>query len=218
MSDKESDKYDVVEKIGALALANRPRTCLYDKHADSSSGQGSFGVINKVRRKQDGQVSSTYAKSLGKADVVQVLCRKEISYLRMSQKEREQLSAELQILKELRHPNIVAYYNRAHDKETSDVHLYMEYCGNGDLGMVIKNLRKDNKFADEEFIWSMFSQIVSALYRCHYGEDPPEVGGISNVLKGGRPARPQTKTVRMILHRDLKPENSESMADLVGEF
>lgn len=139
----------------------------------------------------------------------------------MSQKEREQLSAEIQILKELRHPNIVQYFNRAHDRDTSDVHLYMEYCGNGDLGRVIKQLKREHKYADEEFVWSIFSQTVSALYRCHYGEDPPEVGGVTGVLVSGRGIKPHTKTGRMILHRDLKPENiflGEDNSVKLGDF
>jgi len=59
----------------------------------------------------------------------------------MSQKEREQLHAEFAILSSLRHPNIVGYYHREHLKTTQDLHLYMEYCGNGDLGRVIKELQ-----------------------------------------------------------------------------
>lgn len=125
----------------------------------------------------------------------------------MSQKEREQLQAELSILKELRHPNIVAYYERDHLKASQDLHLYMEYCGNGDLGRVIRDLKVKNEMAQEDFIWSIFAQTVSALYRCHYGVDPPAPG--SNVLGMGADAEPPRTDKPMILHRDLKPENSE---------
>ncbi len=153
-------------------------------------GHGSFGIIRKVRRKVDSMI----------------LCRKEISYLKMSQKEREQLHAEFQILSTLRHPNIVGYYHREHLKATQDLHLYMEYCGNGDLGRVIRNLSEKNQYAEESFVWSIFSQLVTALYRCHYGVDPPEVG--KAVLGLGSTARPKPPTGGMtILHRDLKPEN-----------
>lgn len=154
-------------------------------------GHGSFGVIRKVRRKTDGLV----------------MCRKEISYLKMSAKEREQLHAEFQILSHLRHPNIVGYYHREHLKSTQDLHLYMEYCGNGDLGRVIKSLAAKGERAQESFVWSVFSQLVTALYRCHYGVDPPEVG--SNVLGLFTTAvRPKVPPGTMtILHRDLKPEN-----------
>lgn len=158
------------------------------------SGQGSFGVIRKVRLKATGQV----------------LCRKEISYSRMSQKEKEQLHAELRILESLRHPNIVEYFHREHLKTTSDLHLYMEYCGNGDLGGYVKKLRERNTYADEDFVWSIFAQLVSALYRCHYGEDPPKVGEEGQVSKGKTPFQSK-EGHRVILHRDLKPENGKSI-------
>ncbi|CZR51665.1 probable NIMA-like protein kinase [Phialocephala subalpina] len=176
------EKYEVLEKIG----------------------HGSFGIIRKVRRKQDGQV----------------LCRKEINYLRMSQKEREQLHAEFAILSSLRHANIVGYYHREHLKSSQDLHLYMEYCGNGDLGRVIKDLQVKNQYAEEGFVWSMFSQLVTALYRCHYGIDPPEVG--ANVMGLGNSAKPKAPAGGvMILHRDLKPENvflGEDNSVKLGDF
>ncbi|KAF1852093.1 G2-specific protein kinase-like protein nimA [Cucurbitaria berberidis CBS 394.84] len=153
-------------------------------------GHGSFGIIRKVKRKSDGYI----------------LCRKEISYLKMSQKEREQLQSELSILKELRHPNIVAYFERDHIKASQDLHLYMEYCGNGDLGRVIRDLKNKNQVCEEEFVWSIFSQIVSALYRCHYGEDPPAAGrNVMGLVANAKPVRDSRRP--MILHRDLKPEN-----------
>ncbi|KAM6533219.1 G2-specific serine/threonine protein kinase [Fusarium falciforme] len=169
-------------------------------------GHGSFGVIRKVRRKADGFI----------------MCRKEISYLRMSQKEREQLHAEFQILSTLRHPNIVAYYNREHLKVSQDLHLYMEYCGNGDLGRVIKDLTMKGQRAQESFVWSIFSQLVMALYRCHYGIDPPEVGTNVLGLTQGTAAGPKVPAGTMtILHRDLKPENvflGEDNSVKLGDF
>ena len=126
----------------------------------------------------------------------------------MSEKERQQLQAELAILKGLRHQNIVAYYEREHIKTDQILHIYMEYCEHGDLGKRIKHLQRNNLMAEEDFVWSIFAQLVTALYRCHYGEDPPEVG--KNVMGLGSDARPiRSKTSHvMILHRDLKPENS----------
>lgn len=130
----------------------------------------------------------------------------------MSHKEREQLHAEFSILSSLRHPNIVAYYHREHLKPTQELHLYMEYCGGGDLSKVIKSLTAKNQYAEEDFVWSIFSQLVTALYRCHYGVDPPEVeknflGPTGNIKTTGL----RTKNQVMILHRDLKPENGKSM-------
>lgn len=156
-------------------------------------GHGSFGIIRKVRRKTDGMI----------------LCRKEISYHKMSQKEREQLHSEFQILSTLRHPNIVGYYHREHLKQTQDLHLYMEYCGNGDLGRVIRDLIQRKEYADEQFVWEIFAQLVTALYRCHYGINPPAIGqSVVEVINGGKVAKVPHGNMT-ILHRDLKPENSQ---------
>jgi NIMA (never in mitosis gene a)-related kinase 2 len=134
----------------------------------------------------------------------------------MSQKERDQLHAEFSILSSLNHPNIVGYFHREHLKQTQELYLYMEYCGGGDLGSVIKGLKRNGEYAKEEFVWRIFSQIVTALYRCHYGEDPPEAG---NDFSRQLPA--PTSKGKMILHRDLKPENIFLGADQsvkLGDF
>jgi len=62
----------------------------------SNIGKGSFGVVSKVKRKSDGKT----------------LVWKELNYGKMSEKEKQQLVAEVNILRELRHPNIVRYYDR----------------------------------------------------------------------------------------------------------
>ena len=148
-------------------------------------------------------------KGNGVADWVQVLCRKEINYIKMSQKEREQLHAEFSILNSLKHPNIVNYYHREHLKLSQELYLYMEYCGGGDLSKEIDRLKCKNQYADEHFVWSIFSQLVSALYRCHYGIDPPEVGNQTGKVDELRHLGLRGKNAVMILHRDLKPENGK---------
>lgn len=133
----------------------------------------------------------------------------------MSQKEREQLHAEFSILNSLKHPNIVGYYHREHLKPTQELYLYMEYCGGGDLSKEILKLKAKNQYADEEYVWSIFSQIVAALYRCHYGVDAPEVGRNAMEPYGAlKPLGLKGKNQVMILHRDLKPENSTLQPDV----
>ncbi|KAJ3091927.1 hypothetical protein HK102_012483 [Quaeritorhiza haematococci] len=101
-------------------------------------GSGSFGMIRKVRRKSDGKA----------------LARKEIDYRKMTEKEKRQLVAEVNILRELRHPNIVRYYERFVDRENCLIYIIMEYCEGGDLAGLIKRCKKekdikpDNVFLD----------------------------------------------------------------------
>ena len=125
----------------------------------------------------------------------------------MGQKEREQLFAEFHILSTLQHPNIVAYYYREHLKPQQELHLYMEYCSGGDLGTYIRNLHKKNEYAPESYVWSVFSQLVVALYRCHYGENPPDAGGEEQKGLRSKLVSKEQMNSYMILHRDLKPDN-----------
>ena len=66
-------------------------------------GSGSFGRVNKVRRKWDGK---------------EMAC-KEVVYKNLSEKEKGQIVAEVNILRELQNPFIVRYFDRIIDKNSS---------------------------------------------------------------------------------------------------
>eukprot|EP00762_Andalucia_godoyi_P006198 ANDGO_01701.mRNA.1 putative serine/threonine-protein kinase nek2 len=131
-------------------------------------GKGTFGTVYKVQRVADGRVFAA----------------KAVAYGSMSDKEKQMLVSEVNILREFRHPNIVRYYDRIIDRERKIIYIVMEFCENGDLGAYIKKTKKEGGYIAEEVIWRVFSQILLALKECHGKED-------SNV----------------ILHRDLKPAN-----------
>lgn len=59
-------------------------------------GKGSFGNVRKIKRKSDGRI----------------LVWKELNYGKMSEREKTQLVSEVNIIRELRHPHIVRYYDR----------------------------------------------------------------------------------------------------------
>lgn len=125
----------------------------------------------------------------------------------MSDKEKNQLVAEFEILARLKHRNIVEYFHRDHIKKEQSIHLYMEYCGSGDLSTIIKRCKAERNMVPEHYVWSIFAQVLQALYRCHNGVNPPEVG---DVFSPEKPMMPQsTGDIVRILHRDLKPENSQ---------
>lgn len=121
----------------------------------------------------------------------------------MNQKEKNQLIAEFRILKSLVHPHIVQYYHHEHVPEEHAVHLYMEYCGGGDLAGVIRKCKSTGEYVSENMIWSVFTQLTLALYRCHYNSDPPSPGELFSTTNSPTPPQPAT----VILHRDIKPEN-----------
>ncbi|EEB08437.1 NEK/NEK2 protein kinase Fin1 [Schizosaccharomyces japonicus yFS275] len=147
-------------------------------------GRGSFGEIHKVRRVHDGTI----------------LARKEIYFGNISRQEKQYIADEVNILRNLSHPNIVEYCGEEINRSAKIIHIFMEYCGNGDLDKLIDTLRSKGERAPEHDIWRYMTQLFLALYRCHYGHDAPE----SLHLQRGEPSRGEQPSV---LHRDIKPAN-----------
>ncbi|KAI3622539.1 other nek protein kinase [Moniliophthora roreri] len=151
-------------------------------------GNGSFGIIRKVRRKSDGSI---YA-------------RKELNFERMSERDRKQIVAEVNILKELNHEHIVRYHDRYVDRDAGILYILMEYCGGGDLSSVIKQAQRHNRPVPEDTIWNYFMQILLALQHCHHPNGHGRNGSGGTGQAGGFEEN-QRRT--QILHRDLKPDN-----------
>lgn len=112
-----------------------------------------------------------------------MLVWKELNYGKMSEREKQMLVSEVNILRELQHPNIVRYYDRVIDRDFSKIFIVMEYCEGGDIATLIRNSRKDKNQLPEDMIWVILSQVAQALQMCH------------------------TRKEGKILHRDLKPGN-----------
>ncbi|KAJ7449679.1 kinase-like domain-containing protein [Mycena latifolia] len=163
-------------------------------------GNGSFGIIRKVRRKSDGLI----------------FARKELNFERMSERDRKQIVAEVNILKDLHHDHIVRYHDRYVDRDAGILYILMEYCGGGDLSTVIKQAVKQNRPISEDAVWGYFMQILLALNHCH------NTGGHGRTASAGSANEIDGKERRaQILHRDLKPDNvflDESNTVKLGDF
>ncbi len=92
---------------------------------------------------------------------------KKINYGVMKEKEKKQLINEVNILRELKHENIVRYHDKIIDKKNTTIFIIMEYCAGGDLSKLIKKCAENNQFIPEDQIWNIYMQIVMALYECH---------------------------------------------------
>ncbi|XP_034041960.1 serine/threonine-protein kinase Nek2-like [Thalassophryne amazonica] len=131
-------------------------------------GSGAFGKCQKIRRKSDRKI----------------LAWKVVSTQKMSEFEEEMLIQEINLLRELQHPNIVKCYDHFIDHQNKTVYIVMEYCVGGSLDSVIKDCTKQKSFLSEEYILRVLVQLTSALKLCHRRPD----GSI-------------------VLHQDLKPAN-----------
>ena len=77
------------------------------------------------------------------AFIVQVFVWKEVDYHGMTEKEKQLLVQEVNILRELRHPNIVRYHDRIIDRANCTLYIIMEYCEGGSLAMLITRKRQE---------------------------------------------------------------------------
>ncbi|KDR84684.1 hypothetical protein GALMADRAFT_111919 [Galerina marginata CBS 339.88] len=167
-------------------------------------GNGSFGIIRKVRRKSDGLV----------------FARKELNFERMSERDRKQIVAEVNILKDLHHDHIVRYHDRYVDRDAGILYIVMEYCGGGDLSTVIKQATKQNRPIPEDTIWPYFLQILLALHHCHHPNGHTRSTSGSTITGASLETEHSSRRVQ-VLHRDLKPDNvflDENNSVKLGDF
>lgn len=74
---------------------------------------------------------------------LQILVWKELDYGSMTEAEKQMLVSEVNLLRELKHPNIVRYYDRIIDRTNTTLYIVMEYCEGGDLASVITKGTKE---------------------------------------------------------------------------
>jgi len=112
----------------------------------SKLGQGSFGVVYKVRRKADKGI----------------YVMKQINIAQMNAHLRKEALNEVKILSSLDNAYIVKYYESFLEKNF--LNIVMEYCEGGDLANLIKN---SPKALPEGKVWKFLIQICTGLAYVH---------------------------------------------------
>ena len=85
---------------------------------------------------------------------------------------------EIEIFKQLNHPNLIQYYNSFIHK--NKLCIIMEYADGGDLSSKIETHLKQNRLIPENDIWNLFLQLCNGLFYLH---------------------------AKNIIHRDIKSQN-----------
>ena len=114
-------------------------------------GKGAFGSVYLVKRKEDNNI---YAL-------------KSVVMDKLKKKEQENSLNEVRILASIRHPNIIGYKEAFWDEKTQSINIVMEYANEGDLQHKIEQYKKENRFFEENIIWSYSIQMVEGLKALH---------------------------------------------------
>ena len=104
---------------------------------------------------------------------------KEVNLRGLNSKDVKSSMAEVEVLKRLKHPNVIAYVDSY--KESGQLCIVMEYASGGDLGSLIRKKAKEKARLPEPQVLKILAQLMSALAYCH--------------------------SEMHLLHRDIKPEN-----------
>jgi NIMA (never in mitosis gene a)-related kinase len=110
-------------------------------------GQGSFGIVHKVRRRADNNIYVMKLIPIGQMD---------------SRGQQDAIN-EVNILASLNHPYIVKYYDSFIENKT--LHIVMEFCDKGDLCGVIR--AQMGRLLPEAKIWKFLIQMCLGLEYIH---------------------------------------------------
>jgi len=153
---------------------------------DSVLGHGSFGLVMK-------------AKYFGAAVAVKAALSKEDGFLQLEG--LKMLSNELQILRRLRHPNIVLFYGACVSPRTGELWLVMEFVHGAPLDAVVTVMPPSGPDYDARFKFTR--DVCCALLYLHTQEPHIIHGDIKggNVLAHSSPPRPHAKLTDFGLSR-----------------
>ena len=162
-SRKRSGSLDGSRRESSSAASATDRAMPHTYAKTKRLGSGTFGTVYLATNEQTGEAC--------------VL--KEIKLKGLDSKELAASLAETDVLRGLRHPNIVAY--RDSFSAGGTLAIVMELAEGGDLGRVIQRHADAGRYLPEAAVLKIAAQAADALAYCHHE--------------------------KRLLHRDLKPEN-----------
>ena len=91
----------------------------------------------------------------------------KVKLAKLTTKEKDNAINEVRILASINHENIAGYKEAFFEQGSSSLCIVMEYADGGDLQTKINQHKKTMQYMKEEYIWSIFYQMVSGLFALH---------------------------------------------------
>lgn len=91
----------------------------------------------------------------------------KVKLAKLTTKEKDNAINEVRILASINHENIAGYKEAFFEQGSSSLCIVMEYADGGDLQTKINQHKKTMMHMKEEYIWSIFYQMVSGLFALH---------------------------------------------------
>ena len=92
---------------------------------------------------------------------------KIIKVSNLTEKERNKIQNENEILKKIDHPNIITLNNTYYTNDKKYLHVITEYADGGDLQMKLNEQKEKKEYFDENSLLDWFMQICFALVYIH---------------------------------------------------
>ncbi|XP_046447546.1 serine/threonine-protein kinase Nek7-like [Daphnia pulex] len=147
----------------------------------------SLSQFNVGREIGKGQFSQVYSATFLPCPSRRVAIKRVELLEMVDSKARADCVKEIQLLKQLKHPNVVRYLGSFEENQSGQLLIVLELAGAGDLAKFLFSCQRNARLMTEQAIWRIFVQIASALEHIHS---------------------------RRIVHRDIKPANVFLTSDL----